>query len=257
VFAPDGDERIVDAVSLVGSPQIIEFHVPAEFDPIDLYIRCRLTSDFAGLPLPTGQAADGEVEDLLLTAEILSVAISSFDAFVKERDVVLSWTTRREDNLAGFRIEQVQSEDQFIEVGYTHACGSAGNETDYELSLANVPFGRHRFRLVSIDLDGTADVGPEVEVIVEMTDALVLDPAYPNPFNPATVVRFALKETGPAMLDLYSIDGKRIQRIYEGVADGGVSHTVRIDGTRLPSGVYLVRLTANGRIVDRTVTLVR
>jgi len=72
--------------------------------------------------------------------------------------------------------------------------------------------------------------------------------AAPNPFNPATTLRFTLPTAGRAVLDVFDVAGRRVARLVDGERTAG-AHDVRwtaVDhaGRSLPSGTYLVRLRA-------------
>jgi hypothetical protein len=70
-----------------------------------------------------------------------------------------------------------------------------------------------------------------------------LFPAYPNPFNPATTIRYALPEGAYVTLSVFNILGQRIAILQDG-AQGAGHHEVGFDATNLPSGVYLYRIQA-------------
>lgn len=86
-----------------------------------------------------------------------------------------------------------------------------------------------------------------------------LEPAYPNPFNPTTTLRFALPEPSQVALRVFDIRGRLIRTLAQG-ARPAAQHVARWDGRddaglALPSGVYLVRLDAigvSGRFTSRT-----
>ncbi|HEX7344108.1 MAG TPA: PQQ-binding-like beta-propeller repeat protein, partial [bacterium] len=65
----------------------------------------------------------------------------------------------------------------------------------------------------------------------------------PNPFNPTTVASFELREASYVRLQVYDTAGREVANWVDGWRDAGV-HQVVFDGTALPSGVYLYRLTA-------------
>ena len=68
---------------------------------------------------------------------------------------------------------------------------------------------------------------------------------YPNPFNPSTTIRYALPKDGHVMLKVYDMLGREMMTLVNEEREAG-SHEVRLDGTRLGSGVYLCRITAGG-----------
>jgi hypothetical protein len=79
---------------------------------------------------------------------------------------------------------------------------------------------------------------------------------YPNPTRGAAVIPFDLAERGPVTLAVYDLLGRRLVVLVDGVRDGG-RYEAALDGASLPSGVYLVRLTAGGETRTRRVTLLR
>lgn len=84
-----------------------------------------------------------------------------------------------------------------------------------------------------------------------------LHPACPNPFNPATTLDVSLAAPGRLEVTVFNAAGRRVATLYEGMLGAG-EHTVTFDGSRLPSGVYLVRARAGGeRTQSRKVVLVK
>ena len=73
-----------------------------------------------------------------------------------------------------------------------------------------------------------------------------LDSAYPNPFNPATRIRYSLDASTHARLVVYDLLGRQIQTLVDGTQNAG-SHEVVFEASHLPSGTYLYRLTTPGR----------
>lgn len=83
-----------------------------------------------------------------------------------------------------------------------------------------------------------------------------LEQNRPNPFNPSTVIRFSLKESGPVRIRLYTVLGEEVETVVEEEMPAG-DHSVRYDAARLASGVYLYRLTAGDFTAVRRMVLVR
>jgi len=70
--------------------------------------------------------------------------------------------------------------------------------------------------------------------------------AQPNPFNPATELRFSAPADAPVRLDIFDLAGRRVATLFEGPATGGEQRATWIGrdgrGNPLPAGVYLARL---------------
>ena len=64
---------------------------------------------------------------------------------------------------------------------------------------------------------------------------------YPNPFNPATVLRYDLPQKSRVHLAVYNMLGQLVGTLADGVADPG-THEIRFDGNDRATGVYLARL---------------
>lgn len=84
---------------------------------------------------------------------------------------------------------------------------------------------------------------------------------YPNPFNPVTVVRFHMQESGPVKLGIYDPRGRRVRVLVDERLDPGWhDRTWRGDddcGRPVGSGIYLVRYESGGEFWSRKVALVR
>ncbi|MFA6112153.1 MAG: SMP-30/gluconolactonase/LRE family protein, partial [Candidatus Latescibacterota bacterium] len=91
--------------------------------------------------------------------------------------------------------------------------------------------------------------------------AFALWPNYPNPFNPATLIRFSLASRGAAELAIYDLLGQQVRLLLAGPLEAG-PHQVRWDGRdqqgrSAASGVYLLDLQAAGQRQTRKMLLLR
>ena len=97
--------------------------------------------------------------------------------------------------------------------------------------------------------EGAFDEGSPAETALETAAsdpaAYALEAAYPNPFNPQATIRFALPEAADVRLVVYDVTGREVARLVEGKMAAG-RHEATFDGSRLASGMYLYRLTAEG-----------
>ncbi|MFZ5434319.1 MAG: matrixin family metalloprotease [Calditrichota bacterium] len=92
-------------------------------------------------------------------------------------------------------------------------------------------------------LHGTCVPVSADEIPASLPQAFRLAQNYPNPFNPATQIAFDLPRAAEITLSVYDIQGRLVRELVRGNLTAG-KHTVDFDGSNLPSGVYLYRLSA-------------
>ncbi len=79
---------------------------------------------------------------------------------------------------------------------------------------------------------------------------------YPNPFNPTTTIRYSIPSPGLVDLRVFNVTGQEITMlIHEREAAG--SYAVKLDSSKLPSGVYFYRLETNRVIAMKKMVLVK
>ena len=83
------------------------------------------------------------------------------------------------------------------------------------------------------------------ELPADLPRGYLLSAPYPNPFNPRAVVPFEVPEAAHVRLTLVDIFGREVATLLDGQVNAG-NHEAVLDGGRLASGVYLVRLEAEG-----------
>jgi hypothetical protein len=77
---------------------------------------------------------------------------------------------------------------------------------------------------------------------------------YPNPFNPATTIKYALPEAGFVKLEIYNVVGQVVRTMVAGQQNAG-RYVVQWDasddsGRSLSSGIYFYRLQAGGEFLE-------
>jgi uncharacterized repeat protein (TIGR01451 family) len=83
-----------------------------------------------------------------------------------------------------------------------------------------------------------------------------LKAAYPNPFNPQTTIPFELSESTDVRLAVYDLLGREVSVLADGMMTAG-HHQVTFNAGQVPSGTYLVRMSAGGEHRTMTVTLLK
>jgi hypothetical protein len=72
-------------------------------------------------------------------------------------------------------------------------------------------------------------------------EVFMLHPAYPNPFNPVTTIRYTLPADEYMTLRIYDLMGHEVATLEEGRQPAG-DYKLLFDAGSLPSGVYVARL---------------
>jgi len=83
-----------------------------------------------------------------------------------------------------------------------------------------------------------------------------LSPAYPNPFNPATAIGYQLSLPNFVELKMFDTAGGLITTLQKGWQNAG-TYQATFDGSGLPSGIYIYRLTAGDFAATGKVVLMK
>ena len=103
-------------------------------------------------------------------------------------------------------------------------------------------------------LTGTTPVNPEKPNPQNLVYSLL--PAYPNPFNLATNVTFALPSSSLVQLDLFDALGRRIAVLLNERLNSGV-HSIQWNAEGAPSGNYWLRFEAGDIVETQRVVLLK
>lgn len=94
--------------------------------------------------------------------------------------------------------------------------------------------------------------GKQIEVSrasLQIPTGFILEPNYPNPFNPTTTIAFSLSRDSYAKLTVYDITGAEVRTLFSQPMNAG-EHSVKWDGRNqsgspAASGIYLYRLVVD------------
>jgi len=79
---------------------------------------------------------------------------------------------------------------------------------------------------------------------------------FPNPFNPTTLIRYALPEADHVTLTVYDLLGRQVATLVNEIMQAG-EHAVTWHSEGMPSGVYVYRLTARPFVQTKKMVLLR
>jgi len=142
-----------------------------------------------------------------------------------------------------------------LTVGFDSNVLWAGIHTANLLIFSNDP--DHPDTLVAVELTVT----PVSAVGDDFPRHLVFHGAVPNPFNPATDIKFSLPRSTNVGLRVYDVSGRLVRTLVSGELAAG-SHSERWDGRdetglNVASGIYFARLLVDGESSIKQMALVR
>ncbi len=187
----------------------------------------------------------------------LPVEMVSFTAVTEGLNVMLNWETASETANVGFFVELAVGSEIFEQVAFVEGAGTTIAPHSYGYLVEALDPGHHVFRLKQVDLDGTFEYSETVEATVTIPGEFVLEPAYPNPFNPSTTVRFAVAQEQAVRVVLYDATGKLVRSLYEGTVASNDMQTVNVSATGLATGVYIVRIEGNRFVASQEIVFVK
>lgn len=148
-----------------------------------------------------------------------------------------------------------------VQCGNFGAAWKPGEEVRVEfLGAKGESLGRTRVVLTSNPSDAAADPAA-VESGPRLPVHTALGVNYPNPFNPETMIPFALAEDAYVEIRIFSLQGRRVRTLWSGEKPAG-RHRIVWDGRdasgkAVSGGIYLVRMTAGSFIRSRKIILIK
>jgi hypothetical protein len=71
----------------------------------------------------------------------------------------------------------------------------------------------------------------------------------PNPTSGPSTAIFSIENTAYTTLEVFDMNGRNISTLFNQVANAGQEYRIDFDGTFLPNGVYIYRLTTENEVV--------
>ena len=100
------------------------------------------------------------------------------------------------------------------------------------------------------------DIASNDDENIIVPEDITLHNAYPNPFNPSTVISFDIAEMGDVSLKIFDLTGRQVASLINEFMIPG-SHKITWNPGLLPSGVYLVELVVDDRSFNQKITYIK
>ena len=207
----------------------------------------------------------------------LPVELTSFTATPLKGAIELNWATESEIDNLGFLIDR--SLDPIS--GFTTIAdyrfipelqgqGSVTSRTNYSYTDTEVIPGTKYYYILS-DVTGNPEHGEPVTRHTDKTvsatpkwrdesSALIkgfkIFMAYPNPFNPKTVIAYELEDARELSISIVDINGRLVTKLYSGFQVSGF-HELTWQPQDISAGIYFCRLTSDGNTITRKIVLLK
>tara|TARA_Y100000590_G_scaffold431583_1_gene546517 strand:- start:1672 stop:2331 length:660 start_codon:yes stop_codon:yes gene_type:complete len=90
----------------------------------------------------------------------------------------------------------------------------------------------------------------------QIPSELVISPAFPNPFNPVTMIQLSLSELSVVNVSVFNIQGKLIETLLNQEMSSG-QHMLKWDAWENPSGIYFLQLSTEKRKETQKLVLMK
>jgi predicted GH43/DUF377 family glycosyl hydrolase len=96
----------------------------------------------------------------------------------------------------------------------------------------------------------------DIELTSGLPEVFSLEPNYPNPFNPSTVIRYSLPVGRSVIIRVYDMIGREVATLVNEYKPAG-RYEIQLDASQLPSGAYIYRLVTGEYAETRKMLLIR
>lgn len=186
----------------------------------------------------------------------LPVELTSFSAKYIGGKVRLEWMTSSEKNNLGFEIQRENENQSYQAITFIEGNGTTTTNNFYSYSDENFPAGKNYYRLKQLDYDGSYQYSNEIMIETPSINSFYLSKNYPNPFNPSTKIDFVIPSKSNVTIKLFDMLGREIKELVNEQMEKG-NHTLNIDMSDSPSGIYLVKLTSGEFVKTVKITLIK
>lgn len=191
------------------------------------------------------------------------ITLNSFDVEEQQGVVSLHWQTASEVENLGYKIYKKEAENDFqvlasfVNNDELRGQGCCSELTDYTYVDENVISGHtYTYLLEDVSYDLRTNKHVDITRSIHIPKKMFVGEAYPNPFNPQSVIPIELDRGEQMSIALFDIKGRKVQSIADQYFPAGI-HYFTIGNSMLQSGLYFVNITTENDKQTRKVLLVR
>jgi hypothetical protein len=199
-----------------------------------------------------GSSAYSNIAEVIVPVELIN-----FTAVTEPGKVLLTWQTVTELDNKGFEIERRSStSNSWQRQGFIEGKGTTTEIINYTFSDVPPMPGKYSYRLRQINYNGTSEYSNEIEIQFISPQYFNLSQNYPNPFNPSTTIEFSIPQESTVSIKIYDLLGEEKIVLMNEQKPAG-TYKINFDASKLPSGVYLYKLSAKGFEQTRKMLLLK
>ncbi|MBM3326988.1 MAG: T9SS type A sorting domain-containing protein [Calditrichaeota bacterium] len=140
-------------------------------------------------------------------------------------------------------------------------CENSTPNSKFQIPNSFIPYETDGFAQVTLDWRAETPTLPaETPALPDGTPALpaefALSKPFPNPFNSATEISFALPAASSVKLSIFDTAGREVVSLADKPFDAGV-HRLVWQADNMPNGLYILRLEADKNIASDKLILIR
>jgi hypothetical protein len=176
---------------------------------------------------------DTVIDDLSLAAEVV------------DEGVLLSWSIVGDEPVSISVLRKTGSNETLHPL-----CELYGSATSW-LDVSVEAGVEYAYYLEVTEFDGTVSrFGPSEVFVPGVVRELTLSDPYPNPADKSLTIRYELSKDGTINLSIYDLSGRLVETLVSGEQTAG-RHSVNWDSSVAVTGVYLLRLEAEGNAITK------
>lgn len=205
--------------------------------------------------LEWNETFDGYVDVYPAGGAPTPITLLGFSGMYGGTGITLSWATASEIDCYGYNLLR-DGENGWQQINETviPAQGSSASTTTYTFLDADViPGNIYTYQLQTCFIDGRTEISASTVV---KTLCYELAQNTPNPFNPATNIRYIVPEAGAVTLYVYDVKGSLVEKLVEGYQEADI-YNISFNGGKYSSGIYFYRLQVGEYTALRKMVLLK